>query len=537
MDEKLLYLKEKFLSNFNVLMFENNSSINSTQFNAIKELTTNSMHFRQGVLEAKTKEELAEVMRDISTDYLIKWNNAFRQNSDSTTDLHSKFYDFYFDSGINNIDQWISNTEQLYDDKIKFDYFNKAKNFLGIGKTSQENLEIMVEKANALINSAELQELTKNLISKYNLCHIDLSKAKDVDTALKYLKNFDKSTQQMAQDMNMPNEYFGIKGTLSLSYNNTNEALYITEKKTISLDTNTTTKSTILHEWIHALDNYICKEHTAIDGFTSHMQNIIVKDVNTPISRAYHSMRTLTQDIFNGNEKEVADIVNKNMRAGLCKFWSVILDDQWYAISKEDREAFFAKDVQKVVLNYLANSNDPQHLSDLDWAIRKKGYYSSEQAQQKTVENLKYLQENVAPHFNKISENIIGKKSFYFHTANLSNLHVLTQVFIDKVTDTAKKYLNINENKSIPSNFQSGYYVEPCEMMARYFESQVYRGEALIFNITNVVGAYKINKDKDFEEKKDKLLATVFNKESTMHKIGSVRSQFHQTAISELKPT
>lgn len=74
-------------------------------------------------------------------------------------------------------------------------------------------------------------------------------------------------------------------------------------------------------------------------------------------------------------------------------------------------------------------------------------------------------------------------------------------------------------------------------MVARYFESQVYRTEAVMYNLLGVVGAYKMDKDKNFETKKNNLLNLVFNKEGTMNKIGSVRNQFHPATASELKIT
>lgn len=536
MDSKLVYLKEKFLSNFNLFVFENNSTNTPGQFEAIKEFNASSVHFRNSILHAETKEELVEVLNEVRADYLTHWSSSFHKQND--THLYSKFYGLFFGSGINNIDEWVKNTEQMYEDQLKFDYFNKAQVFLGISKTPEEKLVEMVEKANNIENNFELKALTKKLIEKYNLCHIDLSAVEDSEQALKFLKKFDKETQQVAKDMNMPNEYIGINGTLSIAYNSTNQAFYQTAEKNMSFGNMTTSKSTILHEWIHALDNYICNEHLSVNGYVSHNKGILVEETNTTASKAYHAMRKITQDIFNSNEKEVDKIVEKNMRSGLCKFWSVMLGDQWYAISKEDRETYFTKDIQKLVLNYLSNPTNGIHACDMELTIRKKGNFTSSSKVLAIMdENLDYIQENVAPHFRNVSQNIIGKKSFYFHTANISNVHIIAEVFIKGIVNKVKDALNLPPSQETKTNIESGYFIEPCEMVARYFESQVYTGQALMFNVLGLVGAYKMNKESDFEQKKDNLLNAVFNKEKTMSKIGNLRGQYHPSHTTELKPT
>ena len=536
MDSKLVYLKEKFLSNFTLLVYENNNTDTLGQFEAIKEFNANSVHFRNSILQADTKEEFLQVLEEIRVDYLEKYNRSFHGHGG--TQLYSKFYDFFFNTGINQIDEWVKNSEQMYEDKLKFNYFNKAKVFLGIKKTPEENLVDLVEKANNIEHNSELKAFSKKIIQKYNLCNIDLSEVEDSQTALSFLKKFDKEAEKVAKDMNMPNEYLGINGTLSIAYNSTNEAFYSHNYKLMSFSKRSASKSTILHEWIHAIDNYICNEHISVNGYVSHNKGLLIEDNNTPASRAYHLMRNITQDIFNSNQKEVDNIVERNMRSGLCKFWSVILGDQWYSITKEDREAYFAKDIQKDVLNYLADPTNPKYVSDLEWNIRKKGgHYSSDQVLKVMEQNYDYLQENVAPHFRNISENILGKKSFYFHTANISNLHIITECFIKDIVNKTKEILHLPQSKENHTNIKSGYFIEPCEMVARYFESQVYRGEALLYNIMGVIGAYKMDKDSSFEEKKNNLLNAVFNKESTMSKIGNLREQFHASTDSALKPT
>lgn len=527
-NDKLNYLKEEFLKNFKLNLYTCKSNEDIYHF---KDFFHQMPEFRQQIIKADSKEELKTIINNISTIFHEKLSKI--DPSDVGSTIPAILFQFYLEDSHLNDKKWIESTEQIYEDKIINNMLLKSTNS---SSDFKEWLEFVVNMDNKLESNFNIQEQANILVQKYNLAYIDLTKATNEKSALDYLQKLDQCAEQMAKDMNMPNEYLGINGTIGLHYNNDGHAFHNRILHKISLDLNMVEKTHLLHEWVHALDAHIYESHMYESGYTSEHEELIVdKNTSSTTGQAFYLMRQLTQNIFSNNKEELKKIIEQKTQEGLSKFWSVIIGPEWYSMSKEQRQYFFGDEAKTIVENYLSNTNNKYFLQELSEYIKIHGHYDEQQIKEKIKNNAEYLKDNVAPYFKKINENIIGKKSFYFILANLSNWEVKRENIKNKVIEFITGKKPVNSTNLIGGNYGVTYYTQPCEMIARYFESQLYKQKYLLKNILQLYIPYKLTKDKDFEEKKDNILESVFQPEKTLEKIKKLRQKFSAESFDKKK--
>lgn len=523
-NNELTYIKEKFLNKFKLNIIFSNANSNDPAIVQIIDLQKQCLSFQKDILNSTNENELLSHLNQINEAFIQASRSTFRLSNNYA--IKSIFNQFFRDTNVVNFHNWVAETKEVYNDKIKFDFFNKITNIFS-HNDPLENLKQSVINNNKILLDFDVHSLSQNLIKKYDLSYINLSSVSNNEEAINLLKKFDDQCEKMAKDMNMPNSHIGLHGTLGIEFNDQpNLACYSTTTKRISLNSTTINSSIILHEWIHAVDNYVCSHHTNKNSFVSEQDSVLVINDNSPMSIAYQAIKDITKDIFNNNKKEMEIIIEEKTKLGLSKFWSIIIGPEWYGLTEEKKQSFFHSDIKSAVTNYLVDPDDLQFVEQLDIQIRKQGYFTSAQAQEKLQNHYFELKETVIPYFQDIEQNVIGKKSIYFKLADISNYFILTGNSITAMTDKVKEFFNKEPITEKIAVFNSGYFVEPCEMVARYFESQVYSKKALLFNLSTFTGAYKMTKDKDFTEKKDALLNFVFDKKTTMNKINSLRTDY-----------
>lgn len=512
--DKLTYIKYEFLKNFKLNL---HTHYPDDLIDPLISFFKNFPQYRKEILNAHSKENLLDIFQNINEKYTQSLGIISHTHC-SVSKVLRNYYHYIVQ--LDSIKEWMENTEVMYDDKVKHE----------IPLLYEDSIEKFIDNCNILENSSTIKEKTKELMDKYNLAYFDLSQIPNVDFSLNFLNKFDIYAEKMTQDMNMPLEYLGIKSTVGIHYNSNNYATYTRIVNRISLDVDRILETTILHEWIHALDSYINKNHTGNSKFTSHNEEIIFNNnEDDENGRAFYLMRQLTQNILSYNNKEVKKIIEEKTRQGLSKFWSVIIGSEWYSIPKEKRNNYFNNEAKQVVINYLANPGQ-YSLNALKLYINNYLPANNEDFSKKIEDNKKYLEENITPYFKEINANFIGKKSLYFRLSQLADCQLNIYRLKNKVIDYI---LGNNLNKTLISSKQN-YYTKPCEMLARYFQSQLYHKKPLLSEIVNLDFPYRLTIDKDFEEKKDNILDAVFQPTKTLNTILKFRKKFDHETLEKL---
>lgn len=518
---ELEYLKKQFLKNSQLIinycepMTETQKSIQQFQ-----KLLNNTL---VKIPDIDNIDDFKASIQTIRKDFLSTWNTVHNNKGPENELMRS----YYFSSKINLPDDWLKQEQQLYQDKNISQFFNKCSFALKNIFKMSDNLKINVKKTDPLLIYENIEKLSSDIITIYNLSSIDLSNAKSPQEALKFLLEFDKKASVCFDKLGTSPEIFGLNQTLSLkilSPSSNSAGMFYPSECAIYVKPSALQSNLLLHEWVHALDCYICIKHTGQHKFTSN-QEVNYIDEDSPSSKAYKAIKELTQQIFNYNKDVVEQIKTEKLQEGASKFWSQILGDSWYGISEESRQNLLSKESVRKINNYLV-VQDTKTVSELLSCfdtLRTTDKIPHHEAINNLNNNQEFIKSSIKPFFDDVNKNLISQQSLYYVSSYLSNGMNALNTFLLNGFRKTKALFGVKIEENLGNGEDSNYFVQPMEMLARYFEGQLFPVDAVVYNLTSLVPAYKFNKDKNFEENKNNIISHVFGKDKILANVNKIR--------------
>jgi len=235
------YVKEKFLDTSYVLDFLRDDDEFSQRYIDFQ----STLHETNDLIrKSNSVDEITEHIKEAKRRFLLHWNFIHEHPDEPSVE---KMRALYYSSHLNDPEKWISETLTTYDSKKSLHFFDKVS----------QGIKFIDQKIhNEALNFQEISEQASAIIHKYNLHSIDLSKIKP-HKASDFLTNLDLKLNDVCQSMGIFPDVIGIHGTISFSATPHTEAFFSPNKKSISIGGLMQNSSTILHEWIHALDYHV----------------------------------------------------------------------------------------------------------------------------------------------------------------------------------------------------------------------------------------------------------------------------------------
>ncbi len=521
-ENELDYLKEAFLNKANLLVFYKEPLSQKEQY--LASYQTNLEQLREVVNHSSSIAELKHNINYVRQHFMDTiWRDIF----DNEGKVKQVCVDFYFNSGLDNVDKFLADNSKLYEYKVKSGFIDRIKTAISTLFNDKPTLKMPTP----LLSSVDVQTIQRRsseIIEKYNLASVDLSAFKTSKDALKFLDTFDKNADEAFSRMNVDPKAFGINETIHLKSNTETEAWYNRGTKIISLAQNHMSASTILHEWIHAIDNHVCVTHTGVNNFVSEMESSQIKDTSKN-ALAFNILKSLTQKIFNDNFANIAKIKEEELEKGASKFWSTVLGPQWYGMEQKSRDKILSSTVLLDINNYVSKPTTETTEYILE-AMEKVGFNNRNE----NLERLK-LKENeinsvVKPFFDNVNKNLIDSKSFYYISSYLANVDRRLNNFMNKLIGTKEK------DDGTKNLYDKDYYVQPCEMLARYFQGQVFPEIHKASKFLDFCHPYTTKKDDDFELFKNNIVANALGKDMILSNRDKMREPIQAVSQNKNKP-
>lgn len=512
-DAKLNYLKEKILDSSR-LSYIFSDPIKTTEVQLI-DFILKINPLRDKISDADSIENLNSAMLDVKKVMLESWDNVWQEKGLS----HDAISNFYLESGFNSPEKWIDEQVKIYENKKVINFFEKTsnalKNFFGIDEVENKKDETL---SNETIN------IGREIIKKFNLSHINLSSYSTNKECLSFLNKFDAEASLAFEKLGVLPEVLGINQVISISSNTDGQAFCSSGDKLISLDIQYISSSTILHEWVHALDNYVCQTATSINSHVSSREEVFFEDEKWPITEAYREIRNLTQSLFHDNPEAINRVKTTVIKENSAKFYSIILGNEWYTMTEDKRNYLLTDKSINKINNFMSMNSDSSGYAytkeDLVSQIKSGGIEFDDKI---LVTKRAEIESEIKPYFQAVSKNFIYNKSLYYIGCLISNkICAIPDLYLTSKFDTVKQWLGI-EDESVKTNYGKEYFSAPCEMLARYFESQVFPKVAKTYNLLSFSPVYKITKDENFENSKDKIVGFVFGKDKILKNISQMR--------------
>lgn len=521
-ENQLDYLKEAFLKKANLLVFYKQPLNEEEQF--LASYQTNLEQLREVVNNSSSIAELKYNMNYVKQHFMDTiWRDIF----DKEGKVKQVCVDFYFNSGIDDVDKFLADNSKLYEDKVQTGFIDRIKTAI----STLFNDKPTLKKVTPLLSDIDAQIIQKRaseLIEKYSLASVDLSAFKTSKEALKFLDTFDKNADEAFSRMNVNPKAFGINETIHLRSNTVTEAWYNRGTKVISLAQDHMSASTILHEWIHAIDNHVCLTHTGVNNFVSEMETSQIKDTSKN-ALAFNILKSLTQKIFNDNFDNVAKIKEEELEKGASKFWSTILGPQWYGMEQKSREKLLSSTVLLDINNYVSKPTTETTEYILE-AMEKVGFNNRTANLERLEIKETEINNVVKPFFDNVNKNLIGSKSFYYISSYLANLDRRLNNFMDKMMGVKGK------DDGTKNLYDNDYYVQPCEMLARYFQGQVFPEIHKASKFLDFCHPYTTKQDSDFELFKDNIIGNALGKDMILSNRDKLREPIQAVSQNKNKP-
>lgn len=475
----------------------------------------------QQISEATELEQIKQSMKNIQTSFDYTWEQISKEpNIDhNLKDFLSRMF---LEKHLGSPDMWISGIVSQYEKKENLGFFKKTiNNFL-------DKFSSTIEKPKyQFIMTTEVEQLSLEIINKFNLKYINLNTAKTPEEAIEFLKKFDTVATETFKELGTTVDVCGIKNSIGLTFQREGLAHYWVGDSSINFTLNHLTPTIILHEWVHAFDNIVCKQLTNINSFSSERESMFIKD-ESALSKTYEGLRSLTRELF-VNKKEEIKILTKILEEDGCKkYWSEILGNKYYSLSEDQKQQLLTPQNIKLINNYLVarNVNDESKILK---TIRNIGIDEDSLDRFSLRKKTENLSPSVVEFFEDANKNLhqISNSSLYYV---FSNLQCKLQNTLNSMFKPIDKLLNkCSNNQIIKNNAEAtNYWVQPCEMLARYFESQVFLKQATFFNALSLIPVYKTYKEDDFEQKKNELLSNFFGKDKVLKNIANFREEQEQ---------
>lgn len=532
--QELDYLKEQFLekSRMNIIF----SSHPPEELKEIKTFSERINPLRSKISQLNSVEEFIDVMLEFQSEFEKSSAEIAKDYIQNEKDyfMLQDYADKIGIKSIDSIDEWISKQINFYKTQSLLNFFSKTtealKNIFGIEEPSKKIIEEPL--------STETIQKAQELIAKYNLSHINVSSISNNQEIISFLTKFDENATISFDSLGTKPHLLGIFSKIGISSNKTKQGFFNPGTKEISLDSSLIHKSVILHEWVHALDNYICYTSTRENSFTSNKEKQFFEDERYPITKAYSALRDLTQSLYNDNFEHLETIKKQMSFDYTTKFYSVVMGDDWYTLPQEKRDFLLTDKSIQIVKNFVIM--DPIAGG---YEFAKKDLLSNFSNAGVTFnsEVLTTKQEEIAfdvrSLFNDMNANLLQGKSKYLMNCELSNnICGLPMIWTTIIRDKFNKIFGIQNNET-KTNFGKDYFSNACEMVARYFESQVFPEHAKISNKHLLAPVYQTEKDTKFESFKEKIIGSVFGKDSIIKNMTELREKCtEQSNDSKMKP-
>ena len=513
---QLDYIKSQFLKSAYSLDF-------ISQKDEISERYTDFQNsLRETTLHVKKSTNIEEIMEHISEArryFLLHWKFIAEHKEHP---CYKKMQDLYFSTHLNLPNEWLTNTIASFEEKKSnhfIDFVSQGLNFI---KKKRKN-----HKTDNVDNSYEvIQHYAQKIMEKYHLSHIILSNIKS-DKAMNFLTTLDKNLTHVCESMGVTYDVIGIHKTVGFSSSPNTEAFFIPSSNTILLGGYANTAVTSLHEWVHALDYHVGKNIVANSYASNINQAVHIND--SPSYKAFIAMKELTQEIFSHSSTIplIHSIKEQLFKEGTSKFFSQLIGFDFYLLPDSLKQSLHTEESFSIVNNYLLLPESTYTQNKVIDLLVKQNISDSSIINK--IKNPETDIKNLKTFFDSVNKNILGKDSFY-HLASRFSQHGFT--FTNKIADTMMKCLhffykpdikNVVSNTNINDN---DYLTQPLEMLARYFESQVFPKETSIHLIEIILGvqAYKLTVDSSFEKNKNNIITHVFGKDKILKNISSLRN-------------
>lgn len=531
---QLTYIKEAFFNNTKLELYLSPKTEQETGI-YLEKFKEKWNGFREEMLKIKSEEDLKVKLNEMSQFFNQEVGIKLAQENIqmSYSGLINLAYSFSRFTQLNDIDKNIESYKKRYDSLIQVDpkadenikeRFIKQITQERIDKTDKETLQSLFDFGFSWIDL--------ETIKKRGLGH---------DFTLEKMVNV---LSKVCEDIGLDPNLIGLNNRLGLMFHNMDGAggYYTPNLKAISMINYEET--VFLHEWIHALDNYIFEKITGQNHYVSENTKVLVEQPHEYMSveqkalhTAYFKIKEIIEDIEN-ESKPLLNLWKDNKKEELSKrFWATTMGADWFALPTERRNSLLSKDVVEGIMNYCVNPSR-QNQEYLNWKMRQNFVLSGVQADDILNNKQESIMNNCLPVLKDLNATkVIEKSQFVKINEQAWKLvrpqpgNQITAIFdkIMQVFETDK----MKEKKSsfFIKNFGKDYYARSHEILSRYFEANVYPLSDLAREANKIVSTVYPKKDNTFSTKKDELIESVskhfqapFDKATVSTKISQMRA-------------
>lgn len=508
---QLDYIKSKFLEKSILVDFIASNDDLSERYVDFQKTLKNTNEL---IKKSENIESVMSHIEEAQRRFLVHWQ-FIHQNEEHPS--YKKMSSIYFSANLDLPEEWLKTTNISFEEKKSnkfFDLTSKGLKFIG------EKISITD------VNTQEIEIFAQEIIKKYNLNHINLSDTKN-SQHMSFLTRLNNGLENVCNSMGVTSDIIGIYGTVGFSSTPHTEAFFLSEKNSITVGGLMQNSSTLLHEWIHSLDYYV--GNSIIPGqFASNIEEAIhIEDSN--IYNSFISIKKLTQEIFNSSRslEHIEPMKIALVTEGTSKFFSELLGYDFYLLPDTIKYNLHSKQSFELVNNYLVTpSSEDNQIKLLDF-IKSQNLHTTVIADK--IKNPSLDITSLKAFFDTVNKNLFTKPSLYHISSKLSifglKANLLLETIVNKGINLFKKDV-VEQTKG--NSHDDDYYIQPIEMVARYFESQVFPKTTRINNILNmIVGvcSYKMTTDDTFEKNKNQIIENVFSRDKLLKNISSIRKK------------
>lgn len=532
-----------------------------SQLTYIKEIFFNNTKLEL-YLSPKTEQDTGIYLENFKE----KWN-TFRDEMlkiQSEEDLKVKLNEMsqFFNQEIgiklaqDNIQQPYAGLINLVHSFSRFTQLNEVDKNIESHKKRYESLILIDPKADETIKERFIKKITQERIDKtdketlqslfeFGFSWIDLEAIKKRGLGHDFtLEKMVNVLSKVCEDIQLDPKLIGLNNQLGLMFHNMDGAggYYTTHFKAISMINYEET--VYLHEWIHALDNYIFEKITGQNHYVSENTKILVEQPHEYMSveqkalhTAYFKIKEIIEDIEN-ESKPLLNLWKDSKKEELSKrFWATTMGADWFALSTDKREALLNKEVVDGIMNYCVNPSK-QNQEYLNWKMRQNFVLSGVQADDILNQKQESIMSNCLPILKDLKATKVVEKSQFVKINEQAWKLVRPQpqnqiaAIFDKImqvfeTDKMKE----KKSRGFIKNFGKDYYARSHEILSRYFEANVYPLSDLAREANKIINTVYPKKDSTFATKKEELIESVskhfqtpFDKTTVSSKIAKMRA-------------
>lgn len=518
-NNRLNYLKTQFLNNteFNFLQRQDITLGKE----AIEHYSMSLIEYIDHIKNAQSEEEFLSYAQNLKKEFLQTYSEMLDSNSSSL----ESFRQYYIKSYFNDLESWYQNECQNYEHKSKFHFFNLFKS----------KQDIFPER---IFDNLEVVEKSYDILNKYQLKSINLSGIHHNKDAMLSLKQLDTSLREACSKLGIHPEAFGLKSTLSINIVSNTNPSYSPLKKEINIPKEDIGSQYLTHEWTHALDNYIGFETTAKTTTFATENEQLIEHYNVAIQKAHDTMKMLTRRLFNQHSEAIEKDRQTQMQLSIDKFLSLAIGDKWYGLSDNQKASLKNEEMFNAINNYMIsvkkeglNFDMYDYTYDITHQIAKSGIMSESDILDNLKKQVQNIYSDVLPTYEKMNQNMLGNPSLYYKLSKMGSWVTYTLRVYHNLNEKMHKKSEHEENLELNSRgntLNKNYFIQPTEMLARYFESQLYPNATRLENLYMLSGVYKMTHDAEFENIKNNLIVQALGPEALVDSKLNLKAKIEQ---------